>query len=343
VRGWQPRRSRAAARVRSRSLADTNTLDCVNVNEGFVYREQVGASHGGRSVLGHLCARYRHSSEAAWRERLARGEVTLDGRSATADDLLRPGQWLVWTRPPWEEPMVPLSFAVLHLDSDLLAVAKPRGLPSVPGGGFLAHTLLHRVRRRWPEAVPLHRLGRGTSGLVLFARSALGRRRLAADWREGRVDKVYRALVHGAPVQTEFTVAVPIGCVPHPRLGHVHAASVSGRPARTDVRVLEQRGVRALVEARIPTGRPHQIRIHLAAAGHPLVGDPLYGAGGLPLEDPALPGDGGYWLHAHRLGLAHPATGTRLELECPPPPILRAAPPIEDYPPVRTSSGSASR
>jgi len=302
-----------------------NTLDCASVNDGFVYREQVSAGHAGRSVLSHLAARYRHSTDAAWRERLARGEVTLDGRLALADDLLRPGQWLVWTRPPWEEPGVPLSFAVVHLDFELLAVAKPRGLPSVPNGGFLTHTLLHRVRRRWPEAVPLHRLGRGTSGLVLFARTASARRRLAADWREGRVDKVYRALVQGAPDQTEFTVAVPIGPVPHQRLGHVHGASPSGRPAKTDVRVLDQRGDRALVEARIPTGRPHQIRIHLAAAGHPLLGDPLYGAGGLPLEGAALPGEGGYWLHAHRLGLVHPATGSRLELECLPPPILRIA------------------
>jgi 23S rRNA pseudouridine1911/1915/1917 synthase len=89
------------------------------------------------------------------------------------------------------------------------------------------------------------------------------------------------------------------------------------------VRVLETRGDRTLVAVSIPTGRPHQIRIHLAAAGHPLVGDPLYVGGGVPAADPALPGEGGYRLHAHRLGLLHPATGRRLQLECPPPPELR--------------------
>jgi 23S rRNA pseudouridine1911/1915/1917 synthase len=96
-----------------------------------------------------------------------------------------------------------------------------------------------------------------------------------------------------------------------------------GKPAISHVRVLAVREGRALVAVTIPTGRPHQIRIHLAAAGHPLVGDPLYVEGGVPDLDPALPGEGGYRLHAYRLALAHPATGERLELECAPPPELR--------------------
>jgi 23S rRNA pseudouridine1911/1915/1917 synthase len=89
------------------------------------------------------------------------------------------------------------------------------------------------------------------------------------------------------------------------------------------VRVLAARGGNALVSVRIPTGRPHQIRIHLAAAGHPLVADPLYVRGGVPGPAPGLPGDAGYFLHAHRLGLAHPTSGRALVLECAPPPELR--------------------
>jgi 23S rRNA pseudouridine1911/1915/1917 synthase len=293
------------------------------VNAGFVYREEVGAGAAGRTVLAWLSRRYRHSTEAAWRARVAAGEVRVDGVAALAMDVLRPGQTLVWHRPPWEEPAVPLGFAVLYRDPHLLAVAKPRGLPSVPNGGFLEHTLLFRVRRVHPEAVPMHRLGRGTSGLVLFARTDGARRAVAAEWRAGRVEKEYRALVTGRPVLDSFTVEAPIGLVPHPRLGHVHAATPGGRPAVSHVRVLERRGDRALVAIAIPTGRPHQIRIHLAAAGHPLVGDPLYVAGGGPGPSPGLPGEGGYRLHAHRLALAHPADGRRLALECPPPPELR--------------------
>jgi len=287
------------------------------VNGGFEYREEVGPEAAGRTVLAWLARRYRHSTEAAWRERIATGEVRLDGIGALAMDVLRPGQSLVWRRPPWEEPAVPLGFAILYRDDHLLAVAKPRGLPSVPNGGFLEHTLLSRVRRLYPEAAPMHRLGRGTSGLVLFARTDGARRAVAAEWRRGGVEKEYRALVSGRPALEELTIDAPIGLVPHPRLGQVHAASPAGKPAVSHVRVLALRGSSALVAVTIPTGRPHQIRIHLAAAGHPLVGDPLYVEGGVPGPDPGLPGEGGYRLHAHRLALTHPATGRRLELECP--------------------------
>lgn len=293
------------------------------MNGGFEYHERVGPGAAGWTVLDWLASRYRHSTAAAWQERIAAGQVRLEGATAAADDVLRAGQSLRWRRPPWEEPAVPLAFAILHRDAHLLGAAKPCGLPSLPNGGYLEHTLLHLVRRRFPEAVPMHRLGRGTSGLLLFTRTQPARRAVAAEWRAGRVAKEYRALVSGIPERESFAIDTPIGLVPHPRLGQVHAASPHGRPALSHVRVLAERDGNALVAVRIATGRPHQIRIHLAAAGHPLVGDPLYAKGGLPAREPGLPGDAGYRLHAHRLGLAHPATGQRLELECLPPPELR--------------------
>jgi 23S rRNA pseudouridine1911/1915/1917 synthase len=293
----------------------------VGVNAGFEYREQVGAPAAGETVLAYLSRRYLHSSAALWRARIEGGEVELDGAPTAAAVRLRAGQSLVWRRPPWEEEPVPLAFAVLYRDAHLLAVAKPRGLPTIPnGGGFLTHTLLHLVRGLAPDASPLHRLGRGTSGLVLFGLTAEARAAVSAAWRTPAVRKVYRALVRGVPARDAFTVDVPIGPVPHPRLGRVHAACAGGRPSLSHVRVLAARGGDAVVDVAIDTGRPHQIRIHLAAAGHPLVGERLYVSGGRPAADPALPGEDGYWLHADRLELDHPATRERLVIACALPP-----------------------
>jgi len=224
---------------------------------------------------------------------------------------------------------------------NLLAVAKPSGLPTLPGGGFLEHTLLARVRLRAASASPVHRLGRGTSGVVLFAKTLPAARSIEAAWRERRVVKVYRDLVEGSPPRDAFAVEAAIGPLPHPRLGKVHAADAQGKPSRSEARVLERREGASLVEVRIETGRPHQIRIHMAAAGHPLAGDPLYAAGGGFREGgEALPGDTGYLLHAMRLSLAHPVTGKPFEAECRPPRELRTQGELKPRHPVRLDEGA---
>ena len=149
---------------------------------------------------------------------------------------------------------------------------------------------------------------------------------MAKAWRERRVTKTYRALVTGSPERDGYTVEAAIGRVPHPWLGTVFAALPDGLPSRSDVRVLERRGAASPVEVRIDTGRPQQVRIHMAASGHPLVGDPLYAAGGgLVGEGTALPGATGYLLHAMRLALVHPETGEPFEVESRPPRALRGS------------------
>ncbi|HEX9011611.1 MAG TPA: RluA family pseudouridine synthase [Holophagaceae bacterium] len=294
-------------------------------NGGCLHRERIARADAGATVLAHLAARHPRAAELEWARRIAEGEVQVDGLPAAPGQRLEAGQELVWSRPPWVEPEAPLATAVLYEDEDLLALAKPSGLPTMPGGGeFQEHTLLALVRRRWPEASPMHRLGRGTSGVVLFARTAEAGRRVQADFREHRLRKVYRTLCTGQPDLDAFDIAAPIGKVPHPLLGTVHGANPGGRASFSRVRVLERREEGALVEVEIETGRPHQIRIHLAFAGHPLVGDPLYGPGGIPLPGTtALPGDLGYRLHALRLELLHPRTGRPLAILCAPPAVLR--------------------
>jgi 23S rRNA pseudouridine1911/1915/1917 synthase len=292
-------------------------------NQGFAYREQIGSGAMGRSALDHLADRYRHSSRERWVERLAAGEVELDGRRASGTERLRGGQILTWNRPAWVEAAVPQSLKLVHEDEALLVVDKPSGLPTVPGGGFLTNTLLWRVRQRDPDWAPMHRLGRGTSGLVLFARTAVARTRLQAAWRENAVERRYLALAIGS-LRAPMAVHATIGSVFHPLLGTVHAVHPDGRPSETLVEDSQRRDSASRVQIKIVTGRPHQIRIHLAYAGHPLVGDPLYGPGGLPKEGvKALPGDLGYQLHAWTLAFTHPITGERLRLEAGVPDALR--------------------
>jgi 23S rRNA pseudouridine1911/1915/1917 synthase len=304
------------------------------MNRGFDYREVVPHASAGGTLLDHLARRHRHSTREEWRARVAAGRVLVDGCVAEPETAIRTGQSIVWRRPPWEEPEAPLAWDLLYRDDDVLGVAKPAGLPTLPGGGYLENTLWSLLRRSHPEAAPVHRLDRGTSGVVLFARTAAAGAALAEMFRLRRVAKIYRALVEGRPARDAFVVTRPIARVLLEEGGSAWMAApgdaagaraAGSRAARTEVRVLERRrDGTTLVEVRPITGRPHQIRIHLAAAGHPLAGDPFYVEGGGRRAGALRPGEGGFLLHAARIEAPHPrGTGT-LAIDCPPPPELRA-------------------
>lgn len=305
------------------------------VNEGYRYSNQIDADAAGESVLAFYTRRYRHSTEAQWRERIERGAVRLDGQPVASDARLCAGQLLTYARAPWVEPDTPTTFAVLYADEQIIAVDKPAGLPVLPGGQRLDRTLLALVRARFSGEVPpspVHRIGRGTSGIVLFARTTDALRALTTAFAERRVTRLYRALVHGIGLPPQREVDVPVGRVSYPPTGYLHAAAADGAPSRSVFRLLHEDRARSqsLLEVRIVTGRAQQIRIHAAAIGHPLVGDPLYVAGGGPAPLLAgarapLPGDCGYHLHATRLAFRHPVSQAPMEIVSPPPPLLRTA------------------
>ena len=294
------------------------------LNGGYSYRERLPRAASERLIVAYLAERYRHSSERAWRERVEQGQVLVDGVAVGASRKLAQGETLVWHRPPWREPKAPTGFAILYRDEDLIAVAKPSGLPTMPGASFLERTLLYRVRSVDASAAPLHRLGRGTSGIVLFTRNSAARRSMTAAWQAGQVERHYRALVQGNFPTGEQVIEEPIGLVSHSILDSIAARNPGGKPARTHARLLEARGASSLVAVRIETGRSHQIRIHLAAKGHPLVGDSLYPSGGIPKEgETTLPGELGYWLHALNLRFPHPRDGRKISIDCESPRPLR--------------------
>ena len=301
------------------------------MNSGYDYPDRVARSDEGMTVLAYYARSYRHSSESEWREKIEQGQVTLNGRPASPDNILSRGDLLVYHRPPWEEPDAPTDFGTLFEDEDVLALAKPSGLPVLPGGFFLQNTLLYQVRERYGASCsPLHRLGRGTSGAILFARNHRAARSLAMAMFERRILKVYLALAAGTSMPDAFTVDAPIGPVPHKLPATVNAYRQDGRPSISRIRVLRRFPGKdaSLLEVTIPTGRPHQIRIHLSYAGFPLVGDPLYRPGGMPRTDgiddewATTPGATGYLLHSWKIGFPHPTSGAAIEVVGPPPAAL---------------------
>jgi 23S rRNA pseudouridine1911/1915/1917 synthase len=291
------------------------------LNRGYAYTSIISNKYHGRTLLSHLASLYPHSTPQAWQQKLNHGEVSINSVTATGSESLIAGQTLVWNRPPWIEPDVPQHFEVLFDDPYLFAVNKPGGLPTLPGGGFMENTLLHLVQKQTPNANPVHRLGRATTGIVLFAKTAQAAAKLGADWNTSRVQKIYWALAQNVAQHDAYEILTPIGLVPHPLIGSVWAANPNGKPSKSWAKVISRTASTTTFEVSLHSGRPHQIRIHLASIGHPLVGDPLYGLSGQPLENlPGLPGDGGYFLHAHFLKFHHPITGEQINIEAALPP-----------------------
>ncbi len=304
------------------------------MNYGWIYRERVKAADAGQTVLDYYTNKYRHSSQTQWQSRIELGQIAIDGCIIQSDRIVQAGDKLTYHRPPWIEPEVPLRFEILYEDLDLLLIDKPSGLPVIPGGGFLSHTLLWQLKTLYSEdtPTPIHRLGRGTSGLLLLGRSQLAKSNLAKQMRNRttgkdtcQLRKTYRAIVAGNTIRDRLTIEQPIGKIPHPVLGYIYGATSNGKYARSESKVIRRYSDRTLLEVTIYTGRPHQIRIHTAAVGYPLWGDPLYVVGGsfAPIADKQenipVPGDCGYFLHAYSLSFIHPRSQQKMDFECPAP------------------------
>jgi 23S rRNA pseudouridine1911/1915/1917 synthase len=222
----------------------------------------------------------------------------------------------------------PLPLTVVHEDADLLVIDKPAGLVVHPGSGNWSGTLMNALLARGadpaslPRAGIVHRLDKDTSGLLVVARTPEAHTSLVRQLQSRTVSRRYLAVVLGR-VSGEAVVDAPIGRDPRQRTRM--AVVAAGREARTRVQAREHGEGWTLVECALETGRTHQIRVHLASIGHPLLGDPVYGPRTLaPSLAARVDGFGRQALHAWRLALEHPRTGEAMAWESPLPADLEA-------------------
>jgi 23S rRNA pseudouridine1911/1915/1917 synthase len=258
--------------------------------------------------------------------------VTVNAEPAKASYKVKSGDLVVAALPdeqPADLEAEPIALAIVYEDEALLVVDKPPGMVVHPAPGHATGTLVNALLAYCPELAGrgdrpgiVHRLDRDTSGLILVAKDDRTRRALQRQFKDRRVTKAYLALLDGHLQPAWGRINAPIARDPHHR--QRMAVLAGGREALTEYHVLEQishrtgpvAGNYSLVEAEPKTGRTHQIRVHFASIGYPVVGDTVYGRRRTQLPLPR------HFLHAWKLGFQHPTTGERLNLEAPLPPDL---------------------
>jgi 23S rRNA pseudouridine1911/1915/1917 synthase len=251
-------------------------------------------------------------------------DVLVDGRPVAKSHRLREGSVVELLAepeldaPPEADPSVTVD--VKYADDDVIVVAKPAGLVVHPGAGHATGTLVQGLLARYPDLAEVgeedrpgivHRLDRDTSGLLVVARSPRAYESLVEQLTSRTVERLYIALAWGKLASSRGVIDAPIGRSESRRTRM--AVRDAGKPARTsyEVRRVYDTPVCSLLDCRLETGRTHQIRVHLAAVGHPVVGDGTYGGARQPLVL------GRPFLHAALLGFVHPATGETLQFEEP--------------------------
>ena len=294
----------------------------------------VGADHAGRRLDHFLVSQLRDSSRSRIQQLIAQEKALVDGKSAKASLLLRGGEQIEITgevdRPPLRAIAEEIPLDVVYEDDDLALVNKPAGMMVHAGAGAtddernrgtLVNALLHRfgaLSGVGGELRPgiVHRLDKETSGLIVVAKNDIAHRKLSAEFSGRKVKKTYIALVHGKLKADKGTISSPISRDAIRRVRMTTRRS-GGREAITKY-VVEQRiesdfGKFTLLKVKIETGRTHQIRVHMASLGHPVVGDALYGA---PREIRARSGPtlslSRNFLHSAELQFEHPSSGELL-------------------------------
>jgi 23S rRNA pseudouridine1911/1915/1917 synthase len=285
--------------------------------------ESAGAGKRLDHFLQQQLPAYSRARLQAW---IKEGRVLVNGVAVKASHLLRAGEGIEASpaeASPLQAVAEDLPVEVLYEDAAVIAVNKPAGLVVHAGAGAHSGTLVNRLVHRFQALSQVggdlrpgivHRLDKGTSGVLLVARTDSAHRNLAAQFAARTVEKTYLTLVQGRVRMDSGRIVKPITRDPKHRT-RMTATLDAGRPALTDYRVLERFEKFTYLEVRLGTGRTHQIRVHLASLGHPVAGDRLYGGRSADR----------IFLHAWRIGFVSPASGERVAVEAP------LAPELEDW------------
>ncbi len=296
----------------------------------------VGAGEGGER-LDLFLARALDTSRTHAATLVAGGQVTVDGRREKASWRVRPGERVVADVPPppgREVVAEDIPIPVVHEDDEIVVVDKPAGMVVHPAPGNWTGTLVNALVGRGQGLAPgggderpglVHRIDKDTSGLLVVAKTERAHRLLSAAVAARKVTRRYAAACWGHLADDRVTVERAIARDPRDRkrMAVVPNGSGGGKPARTDFARLARFDAGDLLRAHLHTGRTHQIRVHLASVGHPVLGDDTYGGGGgrrlVALPSPR------HFLHAALLRFRHPATGADVEFRAPLPADLRAS------------------
>ena len=286
----------------------------------------VGPAEGGQRIDTWLHGQLPDYSRSRLQGLIRKGHVLVDGKGVRPHSPTRPGTVVTITCPPVEAVAlraedIPLN--IVYEDNDLVAVNKPAGLVVHPAVGNWSGTLVNALLNHCEDLegvggelrpVIVHRLDKDTSGIMVVAKNDVAMQSLVGQFKAGGVGKVYAALVRGVPSAPSRRIETLVGRSRHDRK-KMSAQPPRGRQAITHYEVVDTFGdLAAHVAVRIETGRTHQIRVHMAHVGHPVLGDPLYGRN-KPIGDLGTPGR--QLLHAHRLSIEHPVSGEQLVFEAP--------------------------
>ena len=248
----------------------------------MIVSSKVTAVFHQKPLLTYLAGRFTYQTREIWQARIEAGEVTCNGRPITTpEQIVRQGDVIACDLPDPPMPDVNLDYEVLYEDEWLLAVNKPGNLKVHGHGRFIKANLVYQLRHNhtppYPEATLINRLDRDTSGIVLLARDADTLRVVQTQFAERTVQKTYLAVVHGIPDWHSQEVDLPIGRLPSAEGVYRYGVMAEGKPAQTLVELVRPFPPHhALVRLTPKTGRTHQLRVHLAALGHPILGDRLY-------------------------------------------------------------------